>query len=261
MPAPTRRSLLPHEHGAYGQIALPLVCALALGRPGASAVLLAAGAFAGFLSYEPLLVASGNRGSRARAEDGPRARRLATLLLAVAVTLAGAGFVLASPEARLASAVPPVLAAAIALLVRLELERTVAGEVAVAVALSSTGFPVAVASGATPGAAGAAWLAWSLGFAATTFAVEVVLARARAPARDPGPAAAAGVALLQGTAVALSAAGVVPRAVPWAVAPLAIASLTVIWLRLTARSLRVVGWTALTGSAAALAVLLAGLRR
>src|SRR5512137_2398394 len=111
MPPPTRRSLLPHEHGAYGQIALPLVCALALGRPGASAILLAAGAFAGFLSYEPLLVASGSRGARAREEDGPRARRLAALLLAVAVTLAGAGFVLASPEARLASAVPPVLAA------------------------------------------------------------------------------------------------------------------------------------------------------
>ncbi|MCX5731351.1 MAG: YwiC-like family protein, partial [Deltaproteobacteria bacterium] len=39
------RSLLPREHGAYGQIVMPLLCGLALGRPGAAAWLLAAGAF------------------------------------------------------------------------------------------------------------------------------------------------------------------------------------------------------------------------
>jgi len=239
---------------------MPLVCALALGRPGPAAALLAAGAFAGFLSYEPLLVAVGNRGKRAREEDGPRARRLAAGLLVAAVSLAGAGFVLASPSARLASILPPLLAVGIALLVRLEVERTVAGEVAVAVALSSAGLPVAVASGVAPGTAAAAWLAWCLGFAATTLAVEVVLARARAPARDPGPAAVAAVLLLQGTALALLAAGVVPPAVPGAVAPLALASLAVILLRVPARQLRVVGWTALAGSTAALAVLLLGLR-
>lgn len=260
MPSPSHRSLLPHEHGAYGQIALPLVCALALGRPGIPAIFLALGAFAGFLAYEPLLVATGNRGKRAREEDGARARRLATGLLVAAVALAGAGFLLASPAARLASAVPPVLAAGIALLVRLEVERTLAGEVAVAVALSSAGFPVAVASGVAPATSAAAWLAWGLGFAATTVAVEVVLTRARSPARDPGPAAAAAVLLLQGTAVALSAAGVVPRTVPLAVAPLALASLAVIWLRVPARRLRVVGWAALAGSTATLAVLLAGMR-
>ena len=260
MPTPSRRSLLPHEHGAYGQVALPLVCALALGRPGPAAVLLASGAFAGFLSYEPLLVAVGNRGKRARDEDGPRALRLAAGLIAVAVILAGAGFLLASPPARLASAVPPVLAAVVALLVRLEVERTVAGEVAVAVALSSAGFPVAVASGVAPGVAASAWLAWSLGFAATTLAVEVVLTRARAPARDPAAAAVGGVLLLQATAVALFAAGGVPVAVPAAVAPLALTSLIVILRRVPARRLRVVGWAALAGSTAALAVLLAGLR-
>jgi hypothetical protein len=255
-----RRSLLPHEHGAYGQIAMPLLCALALGRPGAAAWLLAAGAFLGFLSYEPLLVASGRRGPRARQEDGGRARRLAGGLLAAAAALAGTGFALSSPEARWASALPPVLAIGIALLVRLEVERTVAGEVAVAVALSSAGFPVGVAGGARPGAAAAAWLAWSLGFAAATLAVEVVLARARAPARDPGPAALGGVVLLQAAAVALALARVVPAGVPAAVAPLALSSLTVIGLRVPVRNLRWVGWATLAGSAATLAVLVASLR-
>ena len=34
MPAPTPRSLLPREHGAYGQIAMPLLAGLALGALG-----------------------------------------------------------------------------------------------------------------------------------------------------------------------------------------------------------------------------------
>jgi hypothetical protein len=42
--------------------------------------------------------------------------------------------------------------------------------IAVAVALSSAGFPVAIASGVAPATSAAAWLAWSLGFAATTVA-------------------------------------------------------------------------------------------
>jgi hypothetical protein len=254
------RSLLPHEHGAYGQIAMPILCGLALGRPGPGAWLLATGAFLGFLSYEPLLVASGRRGRRTQEDHGARARRLAAWFLAAAVALSGAGFVLSPPEARLAAAVPPVLAAGIALLVWMEVERTVPGEVAVAVALSSVGFPVGVASGARPGAAPAAWLAWSLGFAAATLAVEVVLARSRSPARDPGPAALGGVVLLEGVALALAFAGVVPAVVPVAVAPLAVSSLAVILLRVQARRLKAVGWATLAGSAATLAVLVSALR-
>jgi hypothetical protein len=254
------RSLLPHEHGAYGQIAMPLLCGLSLGRPGAAAFMLAAGALLGFLSYEPLLVASGRRGRRTQEDHRARARGLAAGFLTAAVAVSGAGFALSPPEARWAAAVPPILAAGIALLVWLEVERTVPGEVAVAVALSSVGFPVGVASGARPGAAAAAWLAWSLGFAAATLAVEVVLARSRAPARDPGPAALGGVVLLQAIAVALAVAGIVPAAVPAAVAPLALSSLTVILLRVQARRLKRVGWATLTGSAATLAVLVALLR-
>jgi hypothetical protein len=254
------RSLLPHEHGAYGQIAMPLLCGLALGRPGPAAWLLAAGAFLGFLSYEPVLVASGRRGRRTQEDHGARARRLAGWILAAAIALSGAGFALSPPEARWAAVVPPVLAAGIVLLVWLEAERTVPGEVAVAVALSSVGYPIGVASGARPGAAAAAWLAWSLGFAAATLAVEVVLARSRSAARDPGPAALGGVVLLQAIAAALAVAGVVPAAVPAAVAPLAFSSLAVILLRVQARRLKVVGWATLAGSTATLAVLVAALR-
>jgi len=254
------RSLLPHEHGAYGQLAMPLLCGLALGDPGAAAWFLAAGAFLGFLSYEPLLVASGRRGRRAQEDHGARARRLAGWILTAAVALSGAGLALSSPGARWAAVVPPALAAGIALLVWLEVERTVPGEVAVAVTLSSVGFPIGVASGARTGAAAAAWMAWSLGFAAATLAVEVVLARSRSPARDPGPAALGGVVLLQAIALALAVAGIVPAAVPAAVAPLAFSSLAVILLGVQARRLKVVGWATVVGGTATLAVLVAALR-
>lgn len=260
MAPPSGRALLPHEHGAYGQLLFPVACGLSLGRPGIAAWLLSAGAVAGFLSYEPLLVLAGNRGVRAREQHGARALRLAAGLLAAAAALAGAGFLLAPPAARATALVPPVLAGAVALLARLRVERTVPGELAVAAALSSAGFPVAVASGVPVGAAAAAWLAWCLGFAATTLAVEVVLHRARSPARDPGPPAAAAVALLQAAPLGLAVAGLLPAAVPAAVAPMAGASLLVIGLRVTARRLKVVGWASVAASLASLAVLLAGLR-
>jgi len=260
MAPPSGRSLLPHEHGAYGQLLFPLACGLSLGRAGAAAWLLSAGAVAGFLAYEPLLVLAGNRGSRARDLHGARALRLAAGLLATAAVLAGWGFLLAPAPARAVAVVPPLLAGIVALLARLRVERTVAGELLVAAALSSAGFPVAVASGVPTGTAASAWLAWCLGFAATTLAVEVVLARARAPARDPGPPAAAAIVLLQAVPAGLALLRVVPAAVPAAVAPLALASLLVIGLRVPARRLQRVGWGAVAASLAALAVLLTGLR-
>jgi hypothetical protein len=259
--APTSgRSLLPHEHGAYGQLLFPIACGLSLGRPGAAAWLLSAGAVAGFLSYEPLLVLAGNRGPRAREQDGARALRLAAGLLAAAAALAGWGFLLAPAPARAVAVVPPLLAAGVALLARLRVERTVGGELAVAVALSSAGFPVAVAAGVAAGTAASAWLAWCLGFSAATLAVEVVLARARAPARDPGPPAAAAILMLQAVPAVLALVRLLPAAVPAAVAPMALASLLVIGLRVPARRLQRVGWSAVAASLAALLVLLAGLR-
>src|SRR5512138_2855214 len=81
-PAATRAepSLLPREHGAWGQLAMPLVTGLALGRPGATALLLTAGVVLAFLAHEPLLVVLGQRGKRVKDALGVRAmRRLAVL--------------------------------------------------------------------------------------------------------------------------------------------------------------------------------------
>lgn len=260
MPPSTTRSLVPHEHGAYGQIALPLLTGLALGRPAASGLLLAAAAFTGFMAYEPLLVATGRRGSRARESDGARAWRAAGVLAGVTVVLGAAGFLLAPPLARWAALVPPLLAALVALLVWRGVERTTAGEAVVATGLSSAGFPVAIAGGAAPGTAAAAWLAWVLGFSSATLAVQVLLARARGASPDPGLRAAALVTGLGTLAVGLSLRTSVPWAVPAAVAPLALSSLAVIVLRVSPRRLKRVGWTVLAASVLAAVLLVAGLR-
>src|SRR5512137_367547 len=88
-PSPPRPgpSLLPREHGAWGQLAMPLLSGLALGRPGAAAILLTLGIVLAFLAHEPLLVVLGHRGKRVRDAAGDRAvRRLAVLGLAAAAS-------------------------------------------------------------------------------------------------------------------------------------------------------------------------------
>ena len=67
--APRPRSLLPQEHGAWGQLAMPILSALALGAPSAAALLLTAATVLAFLAHEPWLVVLGHRGMRAKAED------------------------------------------------------------------------------------------------------------------------------------------------------------------------------------------------
>ncbi len=254
------RNLVPHEHGAYGQILMPLLTGLLLGRPGAAAFLMAAAALAGFMAYEPALVASGHRGRRARDEDGRRALRWVAVLGGACVALGLAGFALAPPAARLVSLFPPGLAAIVALLVAGDLERTAFGEVTVAVALSSCGLPVAVAAGVAPSAALAAWVAWILAFAVAVVGVHLLLSRARPEGRDRGPAAAALTAAIAAAAFALWAGHVVPVAVPVAVVPMAAVALALALFRVTPRQLRRVGWTIMGASVATLLLLVTGLR-
>ena len=254
------RNLIPHEHGAYGQILMPLLTGLLLGRPGAAAFLLGAAAIAGFMAYEPALVASGHRGKRALEQDGRRALGWVAVLGGACLALGLAGFALSPPAARLVSLLPPGLAAIVALLVAADLERTLPGEVTVAVALSSCGLPVAVAAGVSPSAALAAWLAWILAFAVAVVAVHLLLSRARPEGPDRGPAAAALTAGVAAASFGLWAGDLVPLAVPLAVVPMAAVGLALALFRVTPRQLRRVGWTIMSASVATLLLLLTGLR-
>lgn len=252
---PAPRSLLPREHGAWGQLGLPLAAALAQGRPGAASWLLTAAVVLAFLAHEPLLVLLGQRGRRVADEEGPRARRwlAAQGALAAATGLAGLG--LAPAAARLALLVPATLAVVVIVLLVKKLEKTVPGEVTVAAALASAAFGVALAGGVSPRVAVGSLAAWVLAFAAATVAVEVILVRVRSKGeRDPGRRNAVLAALLGAAAFALPAAGL-PGAVPYAVLPTAALSVVVCLAPISPKRLRTLGWALVASSTATFVVL------
>ncbi len=255
------RSLFPKEHGAYGQLLLPLITALALSRPTVASVLLALASLTAFGAHEPLLVLAGLRGKRPEEEDAPRARLLVARLAALTAGFGLPGLALSPSAARLALAAPVVLGAAVVLLVALRQEKTVLGEVTVGAALSSCGLPVALAGGAPARVALACWLTWILAFAAATLAVQVILVRARSKGgRDPGALYALLTAALAGAAAATAAGGVLPWTVPVALAPTALASLAVCLARVPPKRLRQLGWAMIGTTTLTMALLLAGLR-
>jgi hypothetical protein len=234
---------------------MPLCAALAMGRPGLGAIMIAIAGVAVFLGHEPALIAIGHRGPRARREDGARALRRLALLGAAAALLGGLGIAFVPAAARWSLAVPAAFAAVVAVFIARGAEKTAPGELIAAAALSSASIPVALASGASPGAAWGAWAAWSAAFGASTFAVRTVVAHARSPIAWPRRlvAPAAVIALL---ALAAGAGGL-----PW-FAALAAAPMLAVAVGLAAappgpRSLKRVGW-ALVGASVLLAAVLAG---
>jgi hypothetical protein len=255
-----RRSMLPHEHGAWGQLAMPLLTALAIASPTPAAVALAAAVVLAFLAHEPALVLLGQRGRRARDEDGARARRWLAVTGALAAAAGAGGFALAPAGARVALAVPAALAVVVLVLVLRRLEKTIGGEITVATAFASSGLAVALAGGADLPRALAAALAWALAFAAATLAVQVILERVRSKgARDPGPRHAALALLLAAAAFGLTRAGL-PPVLAWATLPTVALSVVVCLARFSPRRLRELGWALVGSSTVTLVILVAALR-
>ena len=228
------RSLWPREHGAYVQLLVPLVAALASRIPTAGAMLLAVAAGAAFLANEPLLVVLGHRGPRMKTRDGARARTRLVLLVAIAIACGGGGLALAG---RATLAVAPLVAIPCAVMLLLawrRAEHTLAGELIAAVAVSGLAAPVAVASGVPATIALAIWGAWSVGFACSVIAVHRVIARHRRAAEAVDLVAAIGLAGLV-TALALA------PPVWWTALPLAAIALGVVVRPPPATRLRTLG--------------------
>jgi len=168
----SERSLWPKEHGAYGQLVLPMLVALISGRFSLAALLYAGASICAFLGHEPALVLLGQRGSRALREAGSRARRRAALLAGGALLCIGSALALSGPAARLAFVAPLGGACALGLLIWHKQERTDLGELAAACALSATGLPIAIAGGLPPQLALGAWGVWSIGFGLVTLSLR-----------------------------------------------------------------------------------------
>jgi len=204
--ATARRSLLPREHGAYFQLAIPLLTAGVLHAPTVATCALTAAAALAFLANEPLLVALGHRGPRMLEHDGPRARRRLALLATAALVTGAAGLAAAPRDATIVAVVVAIPVVAVLALAWRRAEHTIVGELIAALALTGASAPVLVAGGTAPGPAVAMWLAWALGFGATVLAVHRVIARHTRPATAIDRVIAAAL-----VAITLACFGLAPR--------------------------------------------------
>lgn len=257
--------LLPKEHGAYGQLAFPLVTALAVSGTSVPAALIALAVVGGFLAHEPLLVLLGLRGARVQREH----KRLAAMWLAalsVGTVCAAAMALLWLPaSARWSLLVPVVPAIPVAIAVVTGREKTWPAEVGVSLAFSGAAFPVAMAAGATIPTAATVAVVFALNFVLATLGVRGVILEIR---RGGDPAA-----VVSTRRAVLTLACVVPITIvvacftgllPWTAAAATVPGV-VTAIRLAAASppasrLRTLGWALVTTSALTAVILIVGLR-
>ncbi|MFO0587061.1 MAG: YwiC-like family protein [Polyangiaceae bacterium] len=250
------RSLAPREHGAYGQLFVPLAAALAMGRPTVGALGLGIAGSAVFFAHEPLLILLGKRGDKARREAGARAkRRLGELMLLAAVS--GVAAALTAPMQALIAAVSPlVLGAFVGWLVTQGKEKTTVGEMAAAAALAGVAIPAAIAAGVPVATAWGAWGAWTVAFGASTWAVRAVIAHQKA--RTGALRRVAPLLVPATLAVAFALTGTVPWFCAAAAAPMILVALAIAAMPPHPRALKRVGWSLVGASVAAAAILVTG---
>ncbi len=253
--------MIPHEHGAYGQLAFPLIAALAIGRPGIAAGAFATSCLAAFLAHEPLLVLLGQRGGRAARERRTAAIGWLVGWGAVAVVTGAAAFATMPEPARHAVVVPAIGVAVLAVLIARRTERTTAGELVTATTLASLALPAAMAAYARPVAAHTCAAVFAASFAVVTLSVRALIAARRlgdAPAarRIAGTSALLAVAALTG----LSLIGAISRAGPWAALPSCAVGVWLVTAMPSTRHLRTVGWLLVAASASAVVILVPALR-
>ena len=256
--------MLPREHGAYSQMALPLVTSFVVAGVTLPAALTGLAVVFGFLAHEPLLVRLGRRGVRARAESERRANVSLAVYGAATIAAGVAAVLLAPPAARWSFALPLVPMAVIAAGLVNRQEKSAPAEVAVALAFSLAAIPICLCAGASVTDALSIGVVFALVFVAGTLSVRVVILKVRGGGRPRAVriTRAALIALAATAAVGLAVAagrGTLPWAALLAIAPGLIAALSMA-LRRTAPKLRTVGWTLMSTSAAAALILMGGVR-
>ncbi len=254
-PAARPRSLLPKEHGAYGQLGLALVTAVALGRPTLAALALVVAFAATFVAHESLLVLVGHRGGRAQREDGPRARRLLAALLALGAANALVGRRRGGRSVVAVLALPAALALALAPIIARRRERSAAG--GVLAAPSSSCSPVRAREQASLVAASprrwcGPWASRSSPWSSAACWPSRAAASARLAAVIPRGGAR--------RAVALAVSGRGPVALAAGLAPLCALALALAAAPPPARRIKAVGWGVVAAGVATLVVLTATLR-
>ncbi|HZJ33042.1 MAG TPA: YwiC-like family protein [Vicinamibacterales bacterium] len=257
--------MLPREHGAYGQLLLPLATALAIADVHVSAILTATAALAAFVAHEPLVVLLGGRGVRARREQ--RSRAIAWLVVSggIAIVAGLAAIVSAPPHARWLFACPLVPAAVLAWLLVTGREKSTLGEITSAIAFASVSIPIIAVTALSPLRGYVVAFTFASLFIVSTLGVRVVVLRTR----GGGDPHAVQVTRRQLAAALLVIAVGIPVAalseVRTGLAALAILPGVAVASALAfrpppARRLRTVGWTLLSTTAFLAVALVVALR-
>lgn len=245
-------SLLPREHGAYAQLALPMLTALASTWPSLAAIAMSAAAVAVFLSHEPLAILFGMRGTRALREGRERCVRRLIVLAIVAIAGGICGLVMGPPIARTSVALPIGLASSLALVMARKKERTLFGELLAVAMLSTVSLPIALSSGVTLKGALLATCVWI-----SVFGEATLLARALVRKTDALPRwalATFGIAPVV-AALACVANGFVPLGVVFALVPTCLLSVGLAVAPPPPKRIRLVGWSLAASSLVTCAVL------
>ena len=245
-------SLLPREHGAYAQLALPMVTALASTWPSLSALSMSAAAIAVFLSHEPVAILFGMRGTRALREERNRCVRRLVVLAIVAIAGGIGGLVMASPLARIGAAVPLALALPVTFLLARKLERSLGGELLAVAMLSTVSLPIALASGVTQKAALTATAVWIAVFGAATLLARALIRKTDALPRWALATIGASPVLV---AVACAAIDFVPLGVVFALVPTCMLCVALAVSPPPPKRIRMVGWSLAASSVFTCAVL------
>lgn len=240
-------SLMPREHGAYGQLFLPVVVALAFGSPTASAVATAVSAALMFFAHEPMLVLLGHRGAKNKTSLRQPAFRRFAVLASTSAALGLFAFIHSESVTRAALAMTALLGGLMHALVLAKREKTVLGETAALLVLSAVSVPISLASGCSLELALHAWAAWVLAFLAANSAVRMSIQN-----QKRGPVGLEWVLLVG--AILLGAVAVLRTPLAASAWPVQLGAVAVALARPHPKHLKRVGWTlaslsVLTGTA------------
>jgi hypothetical protein len=241
-------SLVPKEHGAYGQISFPLIAAFAVAGPSRGGLFLAAAMLAAFLAHEPALVLLGLRGRRTKRELGGAAMRWLGCCVVAALAAGAAGLLSMPPSVRWSIAIPLVPATLLIVSALRGSEKSWYGETATALACAGATVPISMAAGVSFATSARVAIPFALLFVSSTLAVRVVILRVRRGGDPEATAttrrAALTLVVASGVLLVLAAGrGLLPPSILAATAP-GLLTAAAIAVRPPAPSrLRTLGWT------------------
>jgi hypothetical protein len=256
-------SLLPREHGAYAQLAFPLVTGLALALPSLSTLAFGASAAAFFLANESAVILLGARGKRLQERDGPRAKVWGGILLGAGGTLGAVGLSAGWPAVWPWVLFPFFSSLLLVPVVLMGREKTLLGELLVITSFATLILPMAAASGVDPTRGALASAVWWLSFGLGTIEVRAIKARHKGTGRIGWtgwvPQITSGAVVVGAAYLALGQGGYPLLAGPAAALLLpALAIFSLSLFRVHPKRLKRVGWSLVAANSLALLLLLQG---